>query len=62
MSMTPAALAGLPITAMNENHCVICWEIIPEGRLVCPTCEKQTMGKADESETKGTKQPPDKKT
>lgn len=26
-----------------ENHCVICWAIIPEGRLVCPNCEKSVM-------------------
>lgn len=23
-----------------EEHCVICGEIIPEGRQVCPNCEK----------------------
>lgn len=23
---------------MNENRCVICDEIIPEGRMVCPLC------------------------
>lgn len=22
-----------------ENYCVICGEILPEGRLVCPLCE-----------------------
>ncbi len=27
---------------MNNNRCVCCGEIIPEGRQVCPTCE---MGK-----------------
>ena len=25
---------------MNENRCVYCGEIIPEGRQVCPSCEK----------------------
>jgi len=25
---------------MNDNRCVYCGEIIPEGRQVCPTCEK----------------------
>ena len=24
---------------MNENRCVCCGEIIPEGRMVCPACE-----------------------
>lgn len=26
-----------------ENRCVICGQIIPEGRWVCPTCEKRAM-------------------
>lgn len=26
-----------------ENRCVICGDIIPEGRWVCPTCEKKAM-------------------
>ena len=26
---------------MNANRCVICNDIIPEGRLVCPECEKR---------------------
>lgn len=25
---------------MNENRCVYCGEIIPEGRQVCPMCEQ----------------------
>lgn len=24
---------------MAENRCVCCGEIVPEGRMVCPTCE-----------------------
>lgn len=24
---------------MYENKCVICSEVIPEGRMVCPICE-----------------------
>lgn len=27
---------------MHGNSCVICGEEIPEGRMVCPICEKQT--------------------
>lgn len=23
----------------NDNRCVICGEVIPEGRMVCPSCE-----------------------
>jgi hypothetical protein len=26
---------------MNDDHCVICGDIIPEGCLVCPECEKR---------------------
>ena len=25
---------------MSDNRCVYCGEIIPEGRQVCPTCER----------------------
>ena len=27
-----------------DNRCIICGEIIPEGREVCPTCEKRVSG------------------
>lgn len=30
-----------------EERCVICGEIIPEGRQVCPLCEKKYGGKDD---------------
>lgn len=29
---------------MNEEHCVMCDDIIPEGRMVCPICEKKWEG------------------
>lgn len=30
---------------MNENRCVMCGDIIPEGRQVCPICEiKERQG------------------
>ena len=29
---------------MKDNRCLLCGEIIPEGRQLCPTCE--TRGKA----------------
>jgi hypothetical protein len=28
-----------------ENYCVMCGEIIPEGRLICPNCEKTNENK-----------------
>ena len=28
---------------MNEDRCVMCGEIIPEGRMVCPVCEHKIM-------------------
>ena len=30
----------------NDDRCVCCGATIPEGRQVCPGCEKQTGGKA----------------
>ena len=30
-----------------EERCVICGESIPEGRQVCPLCEKKYGGKDD---------------
>ncbi len=30
---------------VTENRCVCCGEIIPEGRMVCPTCERKVMKK-----------------
>ena len=33
-----------------EDHCVMCGEIIPEGRQVCPVCEKK-YGGSDNSES-----------
>lgn len=45
---------------MNNNRCLCCNEIIPEGRMICPLCERAQikMGmilqslKATEKETK----------
>ena len=34
---------------MNNNRCVMCGTIIPEGRMVCPICEKE---RRDASRTK----------
>ena len=30
--------------AMNENRCVCCGNLIPEGRQVCPKCEGNSDG------------------
>ena len=34
---------------MNDNRCVCCGRIIPEGRQVCPICEKNA-GKREKAE------------
>lgn len=26
-----------------EDRCVMCGEVIPEGRMVCPSCEKNIL-------------------
>ena len=31
----------------NADRCVSCGEIIPEGRWVCPNCERKAKGKKD---------------
>lgn len=28
---------------MGENRCVICGQLIPEGRMICPTCSEQLI-------------------
>ena len=28
---------------MSENRCLMCNEIIPEGRMVCPLCEQNIV-------------------
>lgn len=45
---------------INEDHCVICGDYVPEGRMVCPKCEaeanmkhyKQKKGKLEVWEDK----------
>ena len=32
---------------MSENHCLLCWEIIPEGRQVCPACYRAQIERAN---------------
>lgn len=31
----------------NVNRCVVCGEIIPEGRQACPICERVELDKTD---------------
>lgn len=31
------------IVRASDNYCVMCGEIIPEGRQVCPICEKSVL-------------------
>ena len=35
---------------MDENRCIICWEVIPEGRMVCPSCHAAIMRKCSDEE------------
>lgn len=28
---------------MNENRCISCSEIVPEGRMICPSCERREI-------------------
>ena len=35
---------------MAENRCVCCGEIIPEGRMVCPMCERRAEQERDLAE------------
>lgn len=28
---------------MSENRCLMCNEIVPEGRMVCPFCEQNVI-------------------
>ena len=27
--------------SLNQDTCVCCGEVVPEGRMVCPNCEKR---------------------
>lgn len=31
------------MTYFQEERCVMCGEIVPEGRMVCPFCERAVM-------------------
>ena len=31
---------------MNDNFCILCGEMIPEGKQVCPSCENKVLHKA----------------
>ena len=35
---------------MSENRCVCCGEIVPEGKMVCPDCEKKAEQERDLAE------------
>ena len=36
---------------MNDERCVCCGKYVPEGRMVCPECEKKKTGR-DENASK----------
>ena len=33
--------------ARSLDRCVMCGEPVPEGRIVCPVCERKIMGDGD---------------
>lgn len=33
-----------------EDRCVMCGEIIPEGRMVCPVCEERVLTRKETGE------------
>lgn len=35
---------------MSEDRCICCGEIVPEGRMVCPACEKRAEKERDLAE------------
>lgn len=35
---------------MSEDRCICCGDIVPEGRMVCPGCEKKAEKKPDLAE------------
>lgn len=35
---------------MSEDRCVCCGELVPEGRMVCPACEKRAEKERDLAE------------
>ena len=38
---------------MFDNKCLFCAEIIPEGRQICPICEKKMLALAEPEEPRG---------
>lgn len=36
---------------MNDNRCVICGAVIPEGRMVCGACQREIDKKIEERES-----------
>ena len=40
---------------MAEEHCAICWAVIPEGRWVCPDCERRVLRSQPKTEEKSAK-------
>ena len=43
---------------MDENHCLLCWEVIPKGKTFCPSCYAYVLRKY---QTKEQNQPTTKK-
>lgn len=41
---------------MEENRCIICGAVIPEGRMICPTCEAECSSEEFEKALKELRQ------
>ncbi len=37
-----------------EDRCIMCGEVIPEGRMVCPSCEKNALNQELDEEIETT--------
>lgn len=43
------------MTYFQEDRCVMCGEIVPEGRMVCPCCEREVTAQTKEPDCRSVK-------
>lgn len=43
------------MTYFQEERCVMCGEIVPEGRMVCPCCERAVTERTTELDCRSVK-------
>lgn len=43
------------MTYFQEERCVMCGEIVPEGRMVCPCCERTVTEQTKEQDCRSVK-------